>query len=1052
MRLSGFHSLRAVLIGQFLVVVLVAIGITALLLFQWRLPVARQQTEADVARVADLALSQLERTLDNAEELAQALGQVVQGRLFMGQPLAGDGEFNQLLTYLVSGSGLYDAIYLIDDQYKIRALALHSDLAGQGQEALGNDLSGVAVLQAARGSWDLTWSDQYLSPVQARPVVAVVVPLTGGLVMLEMAVERLAGFTRDQALRDNLLLLVVDGKGEVVSAPDAALVRQRTNLSNLALVRAAMNREARFGALSYAGQDYVGTARHSARLGWGLVVAYPRSVVDAPVRSGVVISAVTLVLSLGVGVLLASLLARRLDARINDTLDYAAAIARGDYTTRARPTRLQEIGRIQDSLARMAATIEAREKALATQERQFRELVENTADLVVYFDADAHITYSNPSADHTLMPDGGSLVGCHLVDHLQPDEVASFEHWLNHARESGRNSYRGEMRMRTSLGALHHVAWSTSVERDGEGRLKALRCIGQDVTHQRAAQEALRRSETRLRAIIDGAPALAIQWYDREGRVVDWNPASEALLGWSREEALGQTLDRLIYTPRQQADFLQMLADVERTGRYAGPFEAEVHTRDGRSVVLLSTTFAIPGEADRALFVCMDLDITDRKRAEAELQASEHRFQVMFDVNPVALAVLRRDGDDFIYTDVNQAWLRELGYQREQVVGQPRGLRVVRADETQPWPELLARLERERLIQHHLSRVRRADGSVFDSDGMVALIDVDDGQIIIYSVHDITELRQTQAELQALNAELEERIAKRTESLSQANTELEMALMTVQLAQDRLMAQQDRLVQTEKLASLGSLVAGVAHELNTPIGNGLMAMSTLNDRVRAFEAKMASGLKRSDLEAFLRQAATGCEIAVRNLHRASELVTSFKQVAVDQTSDQRRTFELREVVDEILLTLQPTLKRTSHRAVVDVPDGLPMDSYPGALGQVLTNLVQNALIHGLDGLEHGRVEVRARRDGADAVVLSVADNGHGIPEAVHKQVFDPFFTTKLGQGGSGLGLPIVRNIVTGVLGGEIDFANRVEGGVEFVVRLPMQAPAGVAAPETVQQE
>jgi signal transduction histidine kinase len=234
-------------------------------------------------------------------------------------------------------------------------------------------------------------------------------------------------------------------------------------------------------------------------------------------------------------------------------------------------------------------------------------------------------------------------------------------------------------------------------------------------------------------------------------------------------------------------------------------------------------------------------------------------------------------------------------------------------------------------------------------------------------------------------------------------------------------------------------VAGVAHELNTPIGNGRMAVSTLKERVVGFRRQLEQGLRRSDLEAFVAQVEVGGDIATRNLERASELLTSFKQVAVDQTSDQRRRFLLREVVDEILLTLQPTFKRTSHEVVCQVPGDIELDSYPGALGQVLTNLIQNAHIHGLDGIERGRIDVVALRQG-DEVLLSVADNGRGIPEAHHRHVFDPFYTTKLGHGGSGLGLPIVRNIVSGALGGHIGFRNLDAGGVVFEVSLPLTAP------------
>ena len=294
-------------------------------------------------------------------------------------------------------------------------------------------------------------------------------------------------------------------------------------------------------------------------------------------------------------------------------------------------------------------------------------------------------------------------------------------------------------------------------------------------------------------------------------------------------------------------------------------------------------------------------------------------------------------------------------------------------------------------------------------------------------------LLQSLQNVQQLNLLLEHRVELRTIDLARANRELSEAMETLKLAQGEL-------VRSEKLASLGNLVGGIAHELNTPIGNGVMAVSTLHDQVRNFRREMASGLRRSTLESFVDRVERGSEIAVRNLQRANELIASFKQVAVDQTSIQRRQFMLSEVVDEILLTLQPTLKRTPYNVVCEIPGNLAMDSYPGPLGQVLTNLLTNALSHGFDGREHGRIEITAERLGDGQVSLQVGDDGAGIPSELIGRIFDPFVTSKLGRGGSGLGLHIVWNTVTAVLGGSIAVDSMPGQGTRFSITLPLVAP------------
>jgi signal transduction histidine kinase len=272
-------------------------------------------------------------------------------------------------------------------------------------------------------------------------------------------------------------------------------------------------------------------------------------------------------------------------------------------------------------------------------------------------------------------------------------------------------------------------------------------------------------------------------------------------------------------------------------------------------------------------------------------------------------------------------------------------------------------------------------------------------------------------------------------ALRKANRELQNMIATLAKAREDL-------VRNEKLAGLGAMVAGIAHELNTPIGNSLMAASTFESQTGEIAHGLAENgsVKRSVFENYVENARLTVDILTRNLHRAADIVTNFKQVAVDQTSSQRRSFLLAEVVAGNILTLQPSIKRTPFVIQQDIPESLMMDSYPGPLGQVVNNLINNAILHGYDGCGEGAITVTARLSSFGWVTLTVEDQGVGIKPADLHRIFDPFFTTKLGIGGSGLGLNIVHNIVTEILGGAIEVSSEPGRGTRFTLKLPMLAP------------
>lgn len=307
-----------------------------------------------------------------------------------------------------------------------------------------------------------------------------------------------------------------------------------------------------------------------------------------------------------------------------------------------------------------------------------------------------------------------------------------------------------------------------------------------------------------------------------------------------------------------------------------------------------------------------------------------------------------------------------------------------------------------------------------------------DGQALrmVGTTSDVTEFKDHELELDELNHELESRVEQRTEALDRSNRELQDAIVELQQAQDQL-------VHSEKMAALGGLVAGVAHEINTPLGIGVTAASHLEQETRRLGQQIEDGsLSRESLDQFRQMATESAQLILRNLMRADKLVRSFKQVAVDQSSEERRRIDLGVYLQEVQTSLLPAMKKSSHRMEVECPTALVVDTYPGAIYQVVANLVMNSLLHGFRERHDGLIRLLARREG-DEIVMVYRDDGVGMDEDTCRRVFEPFFTTRRGEGGSGLGMHIVWNLATNLLGGSLQCESTPGKGVRFELRFPV---------------
>lgn len=624
---------------------------------------------------------------------------------------------------------------------------------------------------------------------------------------------------------------------------------------------------------------------------------------------------------------------------------------------------------------------------------------------------------------------GFELISGYSTKDVIGHSIADFHVWLYPEQRiqlvdelMTKGSVRGRLtKLRRKDGTFGDcIVNATLIALDGHTHSHAV-WIVRDITEQNAVHE-------QFKAAFRLTPDCMTISRMSDGAYVAVNEAYEHITGLTRAQTLGKTATQLgIWADLAERDAL--LTHVDQYGT-AKEFFVHLNSRGGQ--VIAATVNAVTFEARGERFLIALLrDVTEARKASQALQESEARFSKLFDQSPMPMGY-SSSSDDFSSTHWNRAWFSTFGFDPMAMQGKS-GLDLGVWVDPQERSKWLGRSLRGDEISNAETQLRRSDGELRWVAVSSRTFVEPQRTLVLFTYFDTTERRLAQEEILQLNADLEVRVAARTLALEDANRELTNTLATLKAAQNQL-------VQSEKLAALGALVAGVAHELNTPIGNGLTVATSIDYRVKEFMHLAETGMKRSDLHTFLADMQHAADILSRNLARAATLVSSFKQVAVDQTSSQRRRFLLSTLINELLQTLNPSLGKTACKVINSTNSDVAMNSFPGPLGQVLTNLINNAIVHGYGDGQAGTITISTPTVEQDQVAIQVQDSGKGIDAANLSHIFEPFFTTRMGQGGSGLGLHIAHNLVTGLLGGTITVQSQPGQGASFLVTIPLHTP------------
>lgn len=679
-----------------------------------------------------------------------------------------------------------------------------------------------------------------------------------------------------------------------------------------------------------------------------------------------------------------------------------------------------------------------------TSERSLRLLVEAVKEYaIIMLDPQGHVVSWNAGAQRITGYCADEIIGQSFTRfYTKEDEARNLpQTLLATALEQGSVVNEG-WRLRKD-GKRFWASVDIAAIRDAAGTLLGFGKVTRDLTEQRKSALQTHTSEERFSTIIEAAPN-GFLMVNASGEIVLMNSQIEQIFGYSRDELLGQNIELLVplehrgHHPKNREHYhLAPSARAMGVGRDLYGVQ-----KDGQLVPLeIGLNPLTTNEGDYV--VASIIDVSARKQVEAALRASEARLNEAQRVAHIGSWELNIDSSDMSWS--NEVFNILECDQSHTDATYEAFVAAVHPEDRDSLFDAFQSAVNEHTPYEVVHRLSMKDGRIKYVRERGEVYPQESGPMRAFgTIQDVTALKQAEDELYLLNRELEQRVERRTAELQTTNKQLQQSIIDLNNAQLQL-------VRSEKMAALGGLVAGIAHEINTPAGVGMTAASHLNSKIEHYLELYRSGdLKRSDLESFFDVAHESCRIIMSNLQRAADLIRSFKQVAVDQTSGEQRVFELKHYIEEVLLSLRPKLKHTRHQVTLNCPEGLLIYSHPGAFSQILTNLIINSLTHGFDEDATGEISIDVSTP-PGTLLLRYRDNGKGIPKDHLGKIFDPFFTTKRGQGGSGLGMHVVQNLVTQLLKGTIEISSTPGAGVMFEIWIPRPEQPPAQAPAAQRQ-
>ncbi len=723
------------------------------------------------------------------------------------------------------------------------------------------------------------------------------------------------------------------------------------------------------------------------------------------------------------------------------------------------------------------------ELSLKESEEKYRRLVENNQAAIVIH-CKGKILYANPKTiDILKIPDPENIIGQSIFQYVSPEfHFLVRKRLVDTEKKKQVTPVMEEKFIRADGKELEVEVTSQPITFNGK---PATQVVFWDVTRRKLMENALRESEELSRAVIECSPS-GVSIRDADGNLLMANDAWKRIMGLKDgviPPSLKQTQSGLFFEGMELylGEWQETIRRIYTDGGSLLIPELYIPATENSADKWISQFFYSLKDSENKVWrvVILTADITSRKNAGIAL---EKRDRILSAVTKSAESLLKIQNFDEAMeqvlkllgesTQASRVYVFENSYEDgRNIIASQKFEWVASGIEPQIDNEQLRHLDMKamgfsrwikdlqsgKLIYGNVSEFPKTEQALLAEQDIysIAIVpiffeekwwgfigldycftettftfaEIDALRLAASVIGSTLERNKKEMQIRRINEELELRILNRTKDLQAANTALAKSLESLKNAQKRL-------VESEKMASLGNLVSGIAHEINNPVGISITAASHVVRKIQEMQAAyLDDRLTQSEFEVTMENVMEGAKIVLSNLGRASQLIRSFKQVAVDQSTEEIRDFNFRQYFEEILLSLQPEIKHMQVRVIFQCPDDLVIRSYPGGFYQVFTNLIINSLRHGFEGRKSGKISIQVKRT-LKALQIIYRDNGVGIPAQNLEKLYEPFFTTSRKEGGCGLGMNIVYNLITQNYQGTITCNSTMGEGVEFIIELP----------------